>query len=117
MIFRRVHRTLLTATGCAAILVLSQSAFAAGNAERGKEKSVPCQACHGPTGNGENPAFPKIAGQHKSYLLHALTAYSNGERSNAIMQGMVAPLSQQDREDLAAWYSIQDGLDTLDGQR
>jgi cytochrome c553 len=95
----------------------STSANAAGDAERGKAKSQSCQACHGPTGSSENAAFPKLAGQYQDYLLHALTAYTNGDRTNAIMQGMAAPLSEQDREDLAAWYASQEGLEVLDGQR
>ena len=108
------RHTLVQIAGGAAILCLSQAAYSAGDAERGKAASVPCQACHGPTGNSENAAFPKLAGQYRSYLLHALTAYTTGERKNAIMQGMAAPLSKQDREDLAVWYASQDGLKALD---
>jgi cytochrome c553 len=44
--------------------------------------------------------------------VHALQAYTTGERTNAIMQGFAANLSQQDREDLAAWYASQTGLTT-----
>ena len=113
MRIRRSQCTLLAATCCTLALCLSQGAVAAGDAARGKAISVPCQACHGPTGNSENATFPKIAGQYRSYLLHALTAYATGERSNAIMQGLAAPLSAQDREDLAAWYSSQEGLKPL----
>ena len=117
MNFSGVQHVLITAVGCAAVVLFSASASAAGNAERGKAKSVSCQACHGPTGNSENAAFPKLAGQYQDYLLHALTAYTTGERTNAIMQGMAAPLSKQDREDLAAWYASQEGLEPLEGQR
>lgn len=117
MTFSGVRQTLIAATGCAALVLFTANASAAGDPERGKAKSVSCQACHGPTGNGENAAFPKLAGQYQDYLLHALTAYTNGDRTNAIMQGMAAPLSEQDREDLAAWYASQKGLEVLDGQR
>jgi len=113
MSIRRFRLTLLAAACYASALCFSQGAIAAGDAQRGKAKSVPCQACHGPTGNSANPAFPKIAGQHQSYLLHAMTAYATGKRTNPIMQGMAAPLSPRDREDLAAWYASQEGLKTL----
>lgn len=117
MNFSGVQHTLIAAAGCAAMVFFSAGANAAGDAERGKAKSVSCQACHGPTGNSENAAFPNLAGQYQDYLLHALNAYTNGDRTNAIMQGMAAPLSKQDREDLAAWYASQKGLEVLDGQR
>ena len=101
----------------AALLSTSAPALAAGDAERGKSLSVPCQACHGVDGNSENPAFPTLAGQHADYLVRALEAYQTGERNNAIMQGFAATLSKQDRADLAAWYGSQKGLKTLEGQR
>ena len=117
MNIKRFRHTLATAAGATVFFCLSQAAVATGDAQRGEAASVPCQACHGPTGNSENVAFPKLAGQYRSYLLHALTAYTTGERKNAIMQGMAAPLSAQDREDLAAWYASQEGLQSLNDKR
>ncbi|MFT5175577.1 MAG: cytochrome c553 [Gammaproteobacteria bacterium] len=116
MRLKRFQHALFTSAVCALFLGASQAVVAAGNIERGKAKSVTCQACHGPTGNSENAAFPKIAGQYRSYLLHAMRAYATGERTNPIMQGMAAPLSEQDREDLAAWFSSQKGLNPLQSQ-
>ena len=105
------------ATTLAAALALPAAAEAKGDPDRGKAKSEACQACHGPDGNADNPAFPRIAGQYADYLVRALEAYASGERQNAIMQGFAATLSAQDRRDLAAWYASQDGLTTLEGQR
>ena len=52
-------------------------------------------------------AWVRVAGQHKDYLEHALTAYKRGDkangRNNAIMTGQVKPLSNQDIKDLAAY--------------
>ena len=93
-------------------LALAAPAPAAGDAARGKAKTEPCIACHGADGNSASAAFPRLAGQHASYLVHALQAYTTGARTNAIMQGFAASLSQQDREDLAAWYANQKGLTT-----
>ena len=68
-----------------------------------------CAACHGPDGNSPTPAFPKIAGQHAGYLEKQLTEYKNGTRVNATMNGMAAPLSEQDIADLAAYFASQTG--------
>ncbi len=88
-------------------LGLAAQATAAGDSAAGQEKSKTCAACHGPQGNSTNPQFPKLAGQYESYLLHALKSYKNGSRKNGIMNGMVAGLSDQDMEDLAAYFSSQ----------
>ena len=98
-------------------VLLSGAVHAAGDPDRGKAKTTQCVACHGEDGNGENPAFPRLAGQHADYIVHALKGYKSGTRKNAIMQGFAAALSEQDMEDLAAWYQSQEGLSTLRGQR
>ncbi len=93
---------------------ISTIAFAGGDAAAGKEKSKACASCHGEDGNSPSPAFPKLAGQYETYLLHALQQYKNGERKNAVMAGMVAGLSDQDMKDLAAFYASQKGLFNTD---
>jgi cytochrome c553 len=113
----RKNLRLATIGALAASLCLSVAVSAAGDPARGKAKSEACQACHGPEGNSDNPAFPRIAGQHADYLVHALEAYANGTRENAVMQGFAATLSAQDRDDLAAWFASRGGLKTLKGQR
>eukprot|EP01030_Chromulinospumella_sphaerica_P007980 gene7980-7808_t len=67
-----------------------------------------CFACHGKDFNSPiDPTYPKLAGQHKDYLEHALTAYKRGDaangRNNAIMGGQVKALSDQDIRDIAAY--------------
>ena len=100
-----------------ALAVLSlglSSPVLAGDPVRGKEKSMSCQACHGADGNSPVPMFPIIAGQHRDYLLHSMRSYKTGERTNPIMVAIVAPLSDQDLEDLAAYYADQKGLHKID---
>lgn len=104
----------MTVLVCGAMLSLSGVAWA-GNAAAGKEKSKSCAACHGADGNGV-PSMadtPKLAGQHADYLVRALQGYKAGTRKNAIMAPMAAPLSQRDMEDLAAYFSSQQGLVTF----
>ena len=82
--------------------------LAQGNAAAGKEKSATCAGCHGPNGNSVNPEWPKLAGQHPKYLEKQLNDFKAGsDRSNAMMAPMVAPLSEQDMADLAAYYAEQ----------
>jgi cytochrome c553 len=93
-----------------ATVLFSGSSFAAGDPAAGEGKSQACVACHGPDGNSPTPQFPILAGQHPDYLVHALTAYQTGERKHPIMEQMAAPLSEQDINDLAAYYASQEGL-------
>jgi cytochrome c553 len=97
----------------AAWLLASGTALAAenplveGDAEAGQQKSATCAACHGPDGNSSNPEWPVLAGQHPRYIVEQLKAYKSGARRNAVMQGQVAKLSEQDMKDLAAFYAEQ----------
>lgn len=85
-----------------------------GNPQAGKDKAATCAACHNPDGNSPNPMYPILAGQHADYLVHAIKAYQTGERTNAVMVGMVSQLSEQDIKDMAAWFATQPGpLTTL----
>ena len=95
------------------LAVTSNSAFAGGDPEAGKKKSQVCQACHGIDGKGSNPAYPVLAGQYADYMEHALKAYRDGGRTNVIMAGIAAPLSDQDIADLSAYYASLDGLQDL----
>ncbi len=94
--------------------LIGQASAIEGNAEAGKAKSATCAACHGPDGNSPADMYPKIAGQHKGYIVKQLKEFKLGltsggkeGRNNAIMAGMVATLSEQDMHDLAAYYSSQ----------
>lgn len=89
---------------------LGSSIAGAADASAGKTKSAACAACHGVDGNSAAPDFPRLAGQHPDYLVKALTDYKSGARKNPIMAPMAAPLSGQDMEDIAAFYSRQKGL-------
>ncbi|WP_371195350.1 cytochrome c [Glaciecola sp. SC05] len=97
------------------ILVSATTVAIDGDPEAGKTKSVTCAACHGSDGNSAIPLNPKIAGQHAGYIYKQLTEYklasqTGGKegRNNAVMNGMVAALSDQDKKDLAAYFSSQD---------
>ncbi len=78
-----------------------------GNAEAGKAKAATCAACHGADGNSVVPTFPKLAGQNAPYLMKELHDFKSGARKNPIMTAMVVPLTNQDIDNLAAYYSSQ----------
>jgi cytochrome c553 len=89
-------------------LALFSGLALAGDPRVGQTKAEACIECHGADGNSAVPNFPRIGGQYESYLLHSLRGYKSGARSNAIMAGIVAGLSDQDLRDLAAYYASQD---------
>ena len=93
----------------ASILItsLTNPILAAGDAEAGQAKSATCMGCHGLAGNSTIPNFPKLAGQGKAYIVKQLQYFKSGERGNAMMAGVALSLSDQDMEDVAAYYSIQ----------
>ncbi|MGD8784794.1 MAG: c-type cytochrome [Thioalkalispiraceae bacterium] len=87
--------------------VLVLPAYAAGDASAGRSKSQACAACHGADGNAAIANYPKLAGQHAGYLVKQLQAFKSKKRIDPIMNGQVANLSQQDMEDIAAYYATQ----------
>ncbi|MDA7748844.1 cytochrome c4 [Litoricola sp.] len=106
-------KSLFTAIGLALSSTLTMAAGSeatvtyVGNADQGKAKSATCAACHGADGNSAAADYPKLAGQHATYLASTLKAYRDGSRVNAIMAGMAAALSDDDIADLAAYYTTQ----------
>ncbi|MCZ6805188.1 MAG: c-type cytochrome [Proteobacteria bacterium] len=89
------------------ILVSGYSYAANGDPENGKALSQICATCHSVDGNSVNPVWPKLAGQHATYIVKQLVDFKDGRRVNAQMTPMVAPLSEQDMEDLAAYFASQ----------
>lgn len=78
-----------------------------GDVKSGQQKSAMCAACHGPDGNSFVAMYPSLAGQSASYVAKQLADFKSGERQDPVMVGMVAALSAQDMNDLAAYYAVQ----------
>ena len=80
----------------------------AGDPKAGEEKAAACLACHGAGGGAPiSPQYPILAGQYENYLSAALRQYQSGARKNMIMSGLAAALSEEDIEDLAAYFASQ----------
>ncbi len=78
-----------------------------GDAAAGATKAAACAACHGLDGNASDPQYPKLAGQHETYIARQLALYKSGERDNAIMLGFASALSAQDMRDIGAYFASQ----------
>lgn len=89
------------------MMSIAGGVHAAGDPAAGKTKAATCSACHGADGNSNNPIWPKLAGQHASYIVKQLQAFKSGARQDPTMQPMAAPLSEEDMADLAAYFSSQ----------
>ena len=88
-------------------LALAASVQAAGDQKAGKKKAIACQVCHGKGGKSFNPLYPVLAGQHAQYIVKQLKAFQSNERKNPIMNEIAAPLTDQDMEDLGAFFNSQ----------
>ncbi|HET7922623.1 MAG TPA: cytochrome c [Gammaproteobacteria bacterium] len=91
---------------CAAAAA-SLAANAAGDPAKGKIESTTCLGCHG-IENYVNvyPTYrvPKLAGQHAAYIVQALKEYKSGERDHKTMHAQASSLSEQQMEDIAAYF-------------
>jgi cytochrome c553 len=93
--------------GLIAMGMAAGGAQAAGDAAAGQARAAVCIACHGPDGNSPNPMWPKLAGQHPGYMVKQLKEFKSGARVEPLMIPMAAPLSEQDMENLAAFFASQ----------
>jgi cytochrome c553 len=89
-----------------AMLMISVHSIA-GDAEKGKALSATCAACHGMDGNSVNPIWPSLAGQHEAYLVRQIKLFKSEQRVNALMAPMVAGLSDENIDDLSAYFAAQ----------
>lgn len=87
------------------LLILSANTMAAGDAAAGKAKSMVCAACHGADGTSPNDIWPNLKGQKAGYLVKQIKAFRDGDRKDPMMSGMAAGLSDEDIDNLAAYFS------------
>jgi cytochrome c553 len=71
-------------------------------------KVAMCIGCHGIKGYQasfpEVHKVPMISGQGAKYIVAALNAYKAGDRKHPTMRSIAESLSDQDMNDIAAWY-------------
>jgi cytochrome c553 len=98
-VLRRSHVLLAIALSVAAVPALAR------DAQAGRAKSQACMVCHGPVGISMAPDAPNLAGQPALYVTAQLKAYRAGERRHEVMAVIARMLSDDDIENLAAWYA------------
>jgi YVTN family beta-propeller protein len=89
----------------AALAAGSGSALAKGDAAIGQSKSTLCVSCHGANGVSPTDAFPNLAGQGYGYIVKQLKSFREGSRKDPVMEPLAKPLSDDDIENLAAFFS------------
>lgn len=98
----------LVAAALAPAPAVSQDGAPAGDPDAGREKSFTCLGCHAAQGmRNAYPAYqvPKIAGQHAEYLAVALRDYREEKRWHPTMQSQAQTMSDEDIQDIAAYFS------------
>lgn len=63
-----------------------------------------CASCHGAEGKGTTE-LPRLAGQHKRYVIDQLQAFSGGSRTNAVMHSIASNLTEFEVQALAQYIS------------
>lgn len=91
----------------------AQAPAPAGDPANGEKLAYTCNGCHAiPNYKNVYPTYsvPKLHGQRPEYLVAALKAYKNGERSHGTMHSQASSLSEQDMADIAAYLAGPDVL-------
>lgn len=112
---KRIEALVMASLLAVSTPLIAQTAPAAVKADPGKAQQIVtqvCAACHGADGNSVAPANPKLSAQHPEYLAKQLRDFKsvNGkppERKSAVMNGIAAPLTDDDMRNLAAYFGQQ----------
>ena len=87
-------------------LWLAAAPAIAGDAGVGRAKAEAiCQTCHGVDGQATQAMVPHLSGQQQDYLVIQLEAYRSGQRQHPQMSIIAQMLSDEDIQNLAAWYA------------
>lgn len=87
------------------VFTISISNLYAADTKAGEEKSAMCAGCHGAKGVTKNATYPNLAGQKAAYITSQLKAFKNGSRINEIMQPIAKNLSDEDMNNVAAFFA------------
>ncbi|MCO6418322.1 c-type cytochrome [Siccirubricoccus sp. KC 17139] len=98
---------LAAATVLAAALFAPGGAGAAGDAAHGKALATErdCGQCHGPQGISVMPDIPSLAGHPEEFITLQLILFREGIRDTPPMPALTQGLTDQQVEDLAAFYA------------
>ncbi|MFA5082238.1 MAG: c-type cytochrome [Hydrogenophilaceae bacterium] len=75
--------------------------------QAGKKAAFFCANCHGQDGNSAYDYIPNLAGQNAVYLLNQIDKFADGRRQDQFMSGLIKVLKEDDRFNMAIYYSSQ----------
>jgi cytochrome c553 len=91
------------------LLAIAVNSYARGDIAAGKEQAAAaCAGCHGANGEGKG-SYPALAGMSEEDVEHALKDYKSGKRSNGVMKLYASKLSENQMENLGAYYASLKG--------
>ncbi|PSF05193.1 cytochrome c4 [Marinobacter fuscus] len=88
---------------------LTAMAHGAGDPAAGEQNAAVCAGCHGQ--DGAKPimgTYPKLSGLGEKYLYNQLVDIKSGDRAIPEMTGLLTAMSDQDLQNLAAYYNSKD---------
>ena len=88
-------------------LLLISSGAQTADLNAGKVAATQCAMCHGVDGKGNGIPGSSIAGMKAEVFIKHLHDFKSGARRNVMMKRFVNRLSNDDFENLAAYYAIQ----------
>lgn len=90
------------------LVLVSTPALAAEPVSAGERLAATCTACHA-TRNTVGASLPPLAGQPKETLLASLKAFKEGSRPATIMTQLARGYTDEQLEQVAAWFAAQKG--------
>jgi len=87
----------------------SWAASAAAFEDSMAQRTLACTGCHGAQGkSGPDGYYPRLAGKPAGYLYNQLRNIQDGRRHYALMEGLLAPLSDAYLHEIADYFSALD---------
>ncbi len=99
-----MHLLFKLSTSIAALGLMTAPLLAA-DVQAGREVARQCTVCHGKLGVANDPEVPNLAGQSAFYIAKSLKDYQSGAREDRRMTLVVQPLTDEDINNVAAWYA------------
>jgi cytochrome c553 len=104
---RRQGRAVATALAAMATIAAAQAAPAIEDTMA--QRVLACTGCHGAQGRAASDGYyPRIAGKPAGYLYQQLLAFRDGRRHYALMNNLLAPLSDAYLREIAAHFAALD---------
>ena len=97
--------------GACLLAGLAGTGCSSGDAASGQARAVTCHTCHGGNGMQTTPNTPRLAGQSRYYIAKQLRAFRDGGRSDPVMGPLASPLTDDQIEDIAAYFASLDACE------